>query len=87
MKVTDLSVRMGHIKLSDGDPSQDIKVQKVIKHPKYNATNYFADIAIIKLESPIEFSIKIQPCCLPDSTDAAGRSGKSLSGEFRFRLH
>lgn len=78
MKVSDLSVRMGHTKLSDADPAQDFKVQRVIKHPEYNSSNYFADIAIIKLQEPIEFSIKIQPCCLPDDTDFAGRDGESL---------
>ena len=84
MKVSDLSVRMGHINLSDADPSQDLGVQRVIKHPEYNSTSYYADIAIIKLQEPIEFSTKIQPCCLPDNTDAAGRDGEGLEN-FRSR--
>ena len=31
------------------DPVQDIMVEKIITHPKYDSINYFNDIALLRL--------------------------------------
>lgn len=35
------------------------------KHPDYNPTTNENDVALVKLATPIKFSEKIQPICLP----------------------
>ncbi|XP_030375598.1 transmembrane protease serine 9-like [Scaptodrosophila lebanonensis] len=52
----------------------DRKVMEVITHPKYNARNYDNDIAILKLDEPVEFSELLHPVCMPTP-------GRSFKGE------
>lgn len=54
----------------------DRKVAEVITHPKYNARNYDNDIAIIKLDEPVEFNEVLHPVCMP----TPGRSFKGENG-------
>ncbi|ALC40949.1 CG4386, partial [Drosophila busckii] len=54
----------------------DRKVAEVITHPKYNARNYDNDIAIIKLDEPVEFNEVLHPVCMP----TPGRSFKGETG-------
>ncbi|XP_023173479.2 trypsin [Drosophila hydei] len=54
----------------------DRKVSEVITHPKYNARNYDNDIAIIKLDEPVEFNEVLHPVCMP----TPGRSFKGETG-------
>ncbi|XP_055904363.1 serine protease snake [Eupeodes corollae] len=59
-------VRLGAHKLNNPNNAQteDIKITIIILHPKYRASLYYHDIALIKLERPVVFSDKIQPACL-----------------------
>ncbi|BFG03667.1 trypsin-1 [Drosophila madeirensis] len=54
----------------------DRNVAEVITHPKYNARNYDNDIAIIKLDEPVEFDEVLHPVCMP----TPGRSFKGETG-------
>lgn len=54
----------------------DRKVAEIITHPKYNARNYDNDIAIIKLDEPVEFNEILHPVCMP----TPGRSFKGETG-------
>lgn len=45
-----------------------IRTKKIIMHPNYNPRTLDYDIALIKLETPLEdFSVYIRPVCLPSS--------------------
>lgn len=52
----------------------DRKVAEIITHPKYNARTYDNDIAIIKLDEPVEMTELMHPVCMPTP-------GKSFKGE------
>ena len=39
-----------------------------INHPSYNAKSYDNDFAIIKLASPVSFSDRVSPICLPSAS-------------------
>ncbi|XP_001361678.3 trypsin-1 [Drosophila pseudoobscura] len=54
----------------------DRNVAEVITHPKYNARNYDNDIAIIKLDEPVQFDEVLHPVCMP----TPGRSFKGETG-------
>ncbi|XP_022222983.2 trypsin-1 [Drosophila obscura] len=54
----------------------DRNVAEVITHPKYNARNYDNDIAIIKLDEPVQFNEVLHPVCMP----TPGRSFKGETG-------
>lgn len=44
-------------------------VKRIIPHPQFNARTYENDIAILELESPIDFQPHIVPICLPKDDD------------------
>ncbi|EDW00876.1 GH20776 [Drosophila grimshawi] len=54
----------------------DRKVAEITTHPKYNARNYDNDIAVIKLDEPVEFNEILHPVCMP----TPGRSFKGETG-------
>jgi len=45
-----------------------VKVDKFIMHPKYIKGKHDYDIALIKLQSPVVYTDKIRPICLPTPT-------------------
>lgn len=46
-----------------------MKAELIKMHPKYNSDTVDNDIAIIKLKGNVAYSRKIQPACLPTSSD------------------
>ncbi|XP_055591289.1 CLIP domain-containing serine protease B4-like [Uranotaenia lowii] len=47
------------------DPPVEIRVAGHIVHPDYTSDDYHNDIALIKLERPVQFTDFISPVCLP----------------------
>lgn len=63
-----LSVRLGDHDLfssDDGTQPMDIAVVSVIRHQQFQRRTFLNDIALLKLESSVEFTNHIQPICLP----------------------
>jgi len=48
---------------------QERRVVRTFKHPHYNKDNVDNDIAILKLESPLELTQRVWPACLPDQNE------------------
>ena len=44
---------------------QSSKVKEIIEHPQWNTNSLRADIAILVLESPMEYTVGVRPACLP----------------------
>lgn len=43
------------------------KIKEILfQHPNYEKTDFTNDIALMKLERPIEFTDSISPICLPN---------------------
>ncbi|XP_019750870.1 transmembrane protease serine 2 [Hippocampus comes] len=42
------------------------KVEKIISHEKYDSETYDNDIALLKLDTPLTFSKRVKPVCLPN---------------------
>ncbi|XP_077618896.1 serine protease 33-like [Crocuta crocuta] len=55
-----------------GDPQELHAVAQVITHPEYWEENNRADIALVRLASPVTFSGHILPVCLPKPGDPLG---------------
>lgn len=50
-------------------PYVERAVARKVVHPKYNFFTYEFDLALIQLESPLEFAPHIAPICLPGTDD------------------
>ncbi|CAG2053931.1 unnamed protein product [Timema podura] len=53
--------------------------QKMV-HPKYNFFTYEYDLALVKLEAPLEFQPHIAPICLPASDDLLIGENATVTG-------
>uniref|UniRef100_T1GYZ1 Peptidase S1 domain-containing protein n=1 Tax=Megaselia scalaris TaxID=36166 RepID=T1GYZ1_MEGSC len=52
----------------------DINIVKMDRHPQYNSRNGKNDIAILHLESPVSYTERIHPACLPKDPPLRTRS-------------
>ncbi|XP_070493415.1 serine proteinase stubble [Chironomus tepperi] len=55
-------------------------ISKKIVHPKYNFYTYEYDLALVKLEQPLEFAPHIIPICLPATEDLLVGENATLTG-------
>lgn len=47
-------------------PARQFNVTEIFVHPLFDVSKKYDDIALLKLEHPIEFSVDIRPVCLAD---------------------
>lgn len=50
-------------------PYVERAVAKKVVHPKYNFFTYEFDLALVKLDAPLEFAPHIAPICLPGTNE------------------
>lgn len=55
-------------------------VSKKVVHPKYNFFTYEYDLALVKLEQPLEFAPHISPICLPATDDLLIGENATVTG-------
>lgn len=55
-------------------------VSKKVVHPKYNFFTYEHDLALVKLEQPLEFAPHISPICLPATDDLLIGENATVTG-------
>ncbi|KAJ9576185.1 hypothetical protein L9F63_006918 [Diploptera punctata] len=67
-----------HLKVWSEGGVQVKQIVEIIVHPKYNSSNFQADLAILLLSSPAEYTVFVRPVCLWDrqQTDLSYVIGK-----------
>jgi len=62
-----MNIVAGEYNLADkeSEDRQERKVARAFKHPQYNKNNVDNDIAVLKLEQPLQFNHRVWPACLP----------------------
>jgi hypothetical protein len=72
------------------DKPLDIMVETAIRHPEYNARSKKNDIALLRLEENVNYTMFIKPICLPTEfvTQNANLNGVSLlvAGIFEYKF-
>jgi secreted trypsin-like serine protease len=63
----------------------EIKVEKVVIHPKWNSRVIDNDIALFKLAKPVTFTDYIQPACLPSVPAPLGSKDCYITGWGKIR--
>lgn len=48
---------------------QERRVVRAFKHPQYNKNNVDNDIALLKVDPPLEYTQKVWPACLPEPSE------------------
>lgn len=63
--------RMGVIEIGGRDFSKesDVRIDQIITHPSYIRRTKYHDLALLKLEAPVTFSMEIKPICLYTKDD------------------
>lgn len=68
-------VRVGLINLSTpGDDMQERNIVERITYPDYKSSIRYHDIALFKLERPLELNSRVRPACLELNTKLPGKS-------------
>ncbi|KAL1492965.1 hypothetical protein ABEB36_011121 [Hypothenemus hampei] len=77
--VARLTVRLGDYNIKTNSEVRHIekRVKRVVRHRGFDSRTLYNDIALLTLDSPIEFSSNIRPVCLPSpgGRDWAGSTG------------
>ncbi|XP_019871299.1 proclotting enzyme-like [Aethina tumida] len=76
--VARLTVRLGDHNIKTHTETRHIekRVKRVVRHRGFDSRTLYNDIAILTLDSPVEFTKNIRPVCLPSSgRDFAGQTG------------
>lgn len=82
-----------HVRLGDFNYGLDrethkplnVRVNKVIVHPKYTRKSLYDNLALVRLDQSVEFDLHIRPACLPQMFDVAGET-VSMTG-WPFKLY
>jgi len=65
-----IKVLLGEHNLSDnGDGAYRVQVAQIIQDSAYNADTLDRDFSILKLSTPVTFTNKVRPACLPPLSD------------------
>jgi len=68
-----------------------IKIKKILIHPSYNKTTNVGDIALLTLETKVNFSSNIRPICLPTSDESERKKkvflGRRIDNEDNFYIN
>lgn len=68
-------VRVGLIDLlAPGDAMQERNIAKSIKHPDYKPAVSYHDIALFKLDRPLELNPQVRPACLEANFQVQGNN-------------
>jgi len=72
-RVSDYLIRVGEHDLKKREGTeQDYNVAKIIIHPNWKSHSIQNDIALIKLEKPIQFNQHVSPVCIPSTPISIG---------------
>ncbi|XP_037572721.1 serine proteinase stubble [Dermacentor silvarum] len=75
---TDILLRLGEYDLkSEREPLSHVerRVQIVATHPRFDASTFEYDLALLRLYEPVPFQDNVIPVCVPDTNDSfVGRS-------------
>lgn len=68
--ISQIRIRVGEYDFSHVQeqlPYIERSVAKKVVHPQYNFFTYEYDLALVKLEQPLEFAPHVSPICLPQT--------------------
>lgn len=75
-------LRLGDLNVavtSDDASPEDFSVKEIIRNPEYKPPSRYNDIALLKMDRPVEFSVYIRPACL-HTTEAIPREKYIATG-------
>ena len=61
-------------------PYQERNAVNKIVHPKYNFYSFEYDLALVKLEKPVELAPNVHPICLPGNDDRLVGENATVTG-------
>lgn len=70
VKGSTMHIIAGEYNLADKEGyEQARRVSRAFKHPQYDKNNEYNDIALLKLETPVELTQRVWPACLPEQDE------------------
>lgn len=80
--VARLTVRLGDYNIKTSGETRHIekKVKRVVRHRGFDSRTLYNDIAILTLDSPVEFNNQIRPICLPAAGQTFDGQGATVIG-------
>lgn len=44
-------------------------LDKIVVHPKFNSVTLENDVALLRMVSPVDFTLNVAPLCIPESAE------------------
>ena len=66
--------------LNEPHPYQERSALKKVVHPKYNFYSFEHDLALVKLDKPVELAPNVYPICLPGNDDLMVGDNATITG-------
>ncbi|XP_034934878.1 uncharacterized protein [Chelonus insularis] len=53
---------------NESAPFQEAEIQAIVTHPQYYSGGLYNDIAVLILQTPVNYAVNVVPICLPEKT-------------------
>lgn len=80
--VAQVTVHLGDHNIRSTQETQHIskKVKRVVRHRSFDPRTLYNDVALLTLDSPVQYSKAVRPICLPTTTKSYGGSYGIVAG-------
>lgn len=80
--VARITVHLGDHNIRTTFETQHIakKVKRVVRHRSFDSRTLYNDVALLTLESPVQYNTNVRPICLPRSSEQFGGNYGTVIG-------
>lgn len=87
--VARMTVNLGDHNIRTNFETQHVvkKVKRIVRHRSFDSRTLYNDVALLTLESPVQYTTNIRPICLPRTTHSFGGNFGTVIGWGRYKIN
>lgn len=86
--VARMTVNLGDHNIRTNFETQHVvkKVKRIVRHRSFDSRTLYNDVALLTLESPVQYTTNIRPICLPRTAHSFGGNFGTVIGWGRYKI-